>query len=443
MAHTVRFDESLREFCSVIVRLMGPGRLAKSIVIRDASGRLCLCSTEVLSPEDISAAETKLRGSGLGAYLPESRIVFSSDDPGSSTLLKDAEHLCIYEEMHLSGVNITVKLLDRRIVGNDWLHKPSPESATPPRMVFFSFKGGVGRSTALAVLAADLARDSHNVLVIDLDLEAPGLGSVLLSDDSMPSYGALDYFVENALGGASGDFMDQMVGTSHLVQGTGLVDVVPALGKSAAKAPQNVLAKLARAYMEDPSPQGPKSFLAQARSMVDALCLRKTYSAVLIDTRAGLNESSAASLLGLGADVLLFGVDTPQTFEGYRYLLAHLAQLVTYSPADEWRWRLRTVHAKADASPEHLDSFRYRAFEIFSETLYDELIEEASSSEAFSFDAHDEAAPHYAWPILNSDTFRHFNPLEDHTQLTDSVYAAAFGSFLTQARDLLGLRKDK
>lgn len=40
---------------------------------------------------------------------------------------------------------------------------------------FYSFKGGVGRSMALANVAALLANWGHSVLVIDWDLEAPGL----------------------------------------------------------------------------------------------------------------------------------------------------------------------------------------------------------------------------------------------------------------------------
>jgi cellulose biosynthesis protein BcsQ len=40
---------------------------------------------------------------------------------------------------------------------------------------FYSFKGGVGRSMALANVAALLCRSGKNVLVVDWDLEAPGL----------------------------------------------------------------------------------------------------------------------------------------------------------------------------------------------------------------------------------------------------------------------------
>ena len=40
---------------------------------------------------------------------------------------------------------------------------------------FYSYKGGVGRSMALANVADSLARAGLRVLMVDFDLEAPGL----------------------------------------------------------------------------------------------------------------------------------------------------------------------------------------------------------------------------------------------------------------------------
>src|SRR5580692_11373070 len=40
---------------------------------------------------------------------------------------------------------------------------------------FYSFKGGVGRTMALANVAALLAKWGYSILIVDWDLEAPGL----------------------------------------------------------------------------------------------------------------------------------------------------------------------------------------------------------------------------------------------------------------------------
>ena len=42
-------------------------------------------------------------------------------------------------------------------------------------ITFYSYKGGVGRSMALANISVALAQFGHNVLIVDWDLEAPGI----------------------------------------------------------------------------------------------------------------------------------------------------------------------------------------------------------------------------------------------------------------------------
>src|ERR1039458_6701404 len=51
----------------------------------------------------------------------------------------------------------------------------SQETAKAIFVTFYSFKGGVGRSMALINTAGILAGRGFRVLVMDLDLEAPGL----------------------------------------------------------------------------------------------------------------------------------------------------------------------------------------------------------------------------------------------------------------------------
>lgn len=51
---------------------------------------------------------------------------------------------------------------------------------------FYSYKGGVGRSMALAHCAAELARRGRKVLIIDLDLEAPGQHCTNLFAEQFP-----------------------------------------------------------------------------------------------------------------------------------------------------------------------------------------------------------------------------------------------------------------
>ena len=89
------------------------------------------------------------------------------------------------------------------------LMAPEPDSPIPieedttrrPFVVtFYSFKGGVGRTTALGFVASILAARGSRVLMIDFDLEAPGLSLMfpLVSADA-PRYGVLDYIHQRFL----------------------------------------------------------------------------------------------------------------------------------------------------------------------------------------------------------------------------------------------------
>ena len=50
---------------------------------------------------------------------------------------------------------------------------------------FYSYKGGVGRSMAMANVADVLSRRGLKVLMIDFDLEAPGLEQFFYRVDAM------------------------------------------------------------------------------------------------------------------------------------------------------------------------------------------------------------------------------------------------------------------
>ena len=64
------------------------------------------------------------------------------------------------------------------------------------RVVFYSYKGGVGRTTALIQTAFQLARQGKRVVLVDMDVEAPGLQSLLPPSDKPVEEGLIDYLWE-------------------------------------------------------------------------------------------------------------------------------------------------------------------------------------------------------------------------------------------------------
>jgi MinD-like ATPase involved in chromosome partitioning or flagellar assembly len=60
-------------------------------------------------------------------------------------------------------------------------------------VTFYSYQGGVGRTTALVNVAADLALRGRKVLVVDLDLAKPSLSRFVPPDSGAPRPGVVDF----------------------------------------------------------------------------------------------------------------------------------------------------------------------------------------------------------------------------------------------------------
>jgi cellulose biosynthesis protein BcsQ len=396
-------------------------------VLRDASGSLAFFTATELPDEVVERASTHIR-ERLGAYARRDRVIADRRAVGADRVLSDPTALAV------TVGSLTLRYLDRRVVGTDWQMGASLIQERPPRFVFASLKGGVGRSTALSVVAAEAARQGRNVLVVDLDLEAPGIGSMLLTEDRLPDYGTVDYLVEANLSPIAGVEIDALTGTSPLTAGAGLVNVAPVFGKRTLAAPENYLAKVSRAMTEAVLPHGQRVPLREKISgLLESLEARRRYDIVLVDSRAGLAELTAGPLLGLGATVLLFGTAQRQTLEGLRMLLAHLRSLPTDGPPLR---ALKMVHAKAHHEPSLL-AFKDDLWDLFSEYVY----EEQDGIEGFNFGPDDPAAPHDPILIPLDPAFADWDPTAEPSKLLEPYYTRSFGDLLKYVADSLPVDK--
>ena len=275
---------------------------------------------------------------------------------------------------------------DRLLTGNDWwtVGKSRPEE-NAKRWTLYSVKGGVGRSTTAAVLAWHLARKGERVLVVDLDLESPGLSSAMLDPVARPEFGIADWFVEDLVGQGDRVIEDMIAAPSWAQDFEGAVAVAPAHGRE----PGEYLAKLGRVYMDgkdDP-------WTARLERMLAGLEARFEPTAVLVESRNGLHDIAAATVTDINAEVLLFAADSESNWTDYEILFNHWRNR---GLAAQIRERLSIVSA---LTPEptaklYVPRFRQRAWDLFREALYDELAPSASPSDGFSFDLDDEGAPH-------------------------------------------------
>ena len=186
-------------------------------------------------------------------------------------------------------------------------------------ITFYSYKGGVGRSLALANVAWILAANGLRVLAIDWDLEAPGLLAFFrpfLDDPTSASMrGMIDLLQDQALSAANASVRDApdveilsyLQSVKWTFPGRGYLDLMSA-GRNDPSYDVRVSTFDWEAFYRK---LGGAAFLDRLRAH-----LREEYDYVLIDSRAGLSDAGAVSTVALPDTLVVCFMLNPQIMEG-------------------------------------------------------------------------------------------------------------------------------
>ena len=447
---TLRFNDAIR-VAAVAANSAELPADPPARIIRDVYGRIRFainCEREAY-PE---GARLKLEAAqaSLGNFATSTTVLFRDDFSNPDLIFESTDwHKTIVEVFAIDGkesssTEIVANVLDRQITGQDWLNTAGSDAPHPHRVVFYGLKGGVGRTTALAMVAYGLARKGKRVLLVDFDLESPGLSGVLLPQERVAPFGLVDWFVEDAVG--HGDsILREMVSVSPLSETTSApIRVVAAMGQSE----HAYLAKLARAYADLPGKGGPQRFATRMRRAIELLEAQEKPDVVLIDSRAGLHDVAAISITSIADTALLFATDSAQNWMGYRQLFTHWQHRPEVNA--RVRERLAIVRALAPQSNREarVTAFREHAYELFSTTLYDEIsplagpIVENVEPQAVAFNPpmEDESAPHFPILVDWDDRFQEFDPRLRPEQggVRDAQIDATFGALIDWVATRIG-----
>ena len=384
MAGFVPFDSVRSRVAEVLKRSPNEVHgLGDVYLVRNLYGKVRIAVSEAVREDEDRRKAVELLAARLqeelGAYAyPEETAVLFVGPEQLNALREDA-----------SKIESNVYWVDRLMTGSDWwtVGSPPPNDG-PRRYTLFSVKGGVGRSTTAVILSWHLARKGERVLVVDLDLESPGLSSAMLDARTQPEFGVTDWFVEDLVGQG-----DQVIGRmatrppwSRELEGD--VQVVPAHGSE----PGEYLAKLGRVYVGAGT-----TWAKRLGGLLSQLEDAHKPTVVLLESRSGLHDIAAATVTDLNARVLLFAADSESTWADYGILFRHWQ---SHELATHIRERLFIVSA---LTPEldtelYLQRFRQQAWSLFRDHLYDEIAP-ATTGDDFSFGLDDEEAPHHPIPI--------------------------------------------
>ncbi len=387
----VTFDDVLSTLVRTCEEAPGFGAVKRACCVRDLEGRVRLL-LEADEAIDLPALEERL-DSALGRWFaaPILGAGALARPPREPTRL--ASTLSSLEEPwpeagwtdQATGTRRTApagrwRKVERRLSKRAWLARTSAQppwpltSNVPAIVTFFSFKGGVGRTTLLAATAWQLAAKGKRVVCVDLDLEAPGLGTLLGAESRR---GVIDLLVDHlALGQA--DLTDALAPASGLGDEASQVDVVPA-----GRLDEGYFEKLGRldfvgSGLLEESAESP---IQRALSALLFKLRARRPDYILLDSRAGLHDLAGLSLHDLAHVDVLLARDSQQGYDGLELTVAalgerHLAR------------QLRCVVVQALAptdqgSPEYERStaeFRHRSWDAFARHLYPKA--EAAGTEA-------------------------------------------------------------
>ena len=228
-------------------------------------------------------------------------------------------------------------------------------------VTFYSYKGGVGRTLALANIACLLAEDTEHpqrVLVWDFDLEAPALYG-LFPPKEPRRHGFVDLAYEFAETEALPPLKDYIYKSD--VPG---VDVLPA-----GKLDSSYCEKLQRIdwlkfFGSDPTDPGP--FFGQLLQELGSD--QSLYDYVLIDSRTGLNDQAGITTQVLSDVLVILFRLTYQNLEGLDYLVPTMKALAE-SPKKRTVEFLPVASQVGSAAARGMLANRDRAVEIFGREL--------------------------------------------------------------------------
>jgi hypothetical protein len=396
------------------------------ILLRDIYGRISVIIQTKKSNKHKNLAKKLFNLLGNFAYSEDSIFIYSEELIAIDSLIKSPDKILI------QGTSHPIYLLDKQITGQGWLRQPIEEAPHPPRVTLFGIKGGVGRSTALSIWSWYLAKQGKKVLVIDLDLESPGIGQILLPHERAADFGVVDWLVEEAVGQADECLLRDMVATSPLSESTeGTIRIVSAAGGKE----QDYIAKLSRVYMDINRDGQILDFAHRLSNLLQQLEAQEKPDIVLLDSRAGIHDIAAIAITRLTDMAFLFAVNTPQTWQAYRHLFKHW---------QKWNVNLtgfrRNLKIVAGMVPElgrddYLSRCRESAYNLFLETIYEESGPE--DLDTFNYPLTDDTAPHFPLEIFWNITFQEFNPQsEEYFRSNTNQIIACYDNFLQTASRL-------
>lgn len=180
-------------------------------------------------------------------------------------------------------------------------------------ITFYSYKGGVGRTTSLALTASYLAKQGKDVFVVDCDFEAPGLLNFFNSSQSENNRGGLVEYLNDKTFSSKTELKDYVFGIESAYSGEGSINLISA-GNILFDF-KNVVSYLEGIAKIDLQGDSLQSILSK---LIDDINDNYSPDVILVDSRTGFNNIFGA-LAGISTHIVFLGGDDIQNQPGVEY----------------------------------------------------------------------------------------------------------------------------
>lgn len=282
---------------------------------------------------------------------------------------------------------------ERQLVKKTWSSTNKSNIDVESKIVtFYSYKGGVGRTTSLVLTALQLVRQGKKVVVVDFDLEAPGVATVLKpeNDEYLPKYGTIDFLIEstNYYGENKEIDIDEYIYSVKSKKLTGLLGgelFVMQATKTGYDDCEEYFQKLSR--IDFATPQYEKTG-NPVELLLKSIDKRYKPDYILIDSRAGIHDIGGIMLTKYAHEVVCIFYGNEQNMFGLNFILPRIIE-------DEVPFYL--INSPVPLSEEEAEEER----NIYIKNSYD-ILERVGYYNDYMPDLLDESAEHFPLDIKYS-----------------------------------------
>lgn len=407
----ISFNNALDEARKRISNWGSISKIQNVTLVRDARGRISVYLEPTtgtnLAESEIASLQYSLSAS-LGIFF---QCNVYTEDPNTWTadLFAKVRSLRIADLPIVSIPHVAWYRIERGISKKAWIECNGRETAVwpyeatqsaekkPKVVTFFSYKGGMGRTTSLVSVALELSRRKKNVLMIDTDLEAPGLSTFFLpsSDSELIQKGTVDFLVEQGINPTGlynmSDYILPLTDSNYWKEAQGNLYLVPS-----GKLDKDYLLKLARIDSQELVEGRLKDcFEKLLNACVAELASSGGIDYILLDSRAGFHDMAGIITAQLPHGVVLFGKDSVQSWFGIEEALHTIAESQSDTPF------VIMVDSNCGQNgiiePDEKDHFLLKSYEVFCAQYYS-----APQPGLKAFDAHNPVYIPYD-PLLSGD----------------------------------------